>query len=198
MLAWCRIGVKARGPASGALLQGMDQVIALVPLAAADPQAVEALLDRAFGPGRRARTAYRVRAGTAAIPKLSFAALDGDGTLLGTIQCWPVALTCDGGGSVPLVMVGPVAVDPERQQGGIGRALMERMLQAIPGCALEGCGALMLIGDPEYYGRFFGFTADRTGGWRLPGAFEPYRLLARGDKVPDCAGVLGPRLRQAA
>ena len=90
---------------------------------------------------------------------------------------------------------------PERgdiEPGGIGRALMEHMLAALPGCAAEGCDALMLIGDPEYYGRFFGFTAERTGGWRLPGPFEPRRLLSRGDKVPDCAGVLGPRVRQAA
>ena len=51
---------------------------------------------------------------------------------------------------------------------------------------------LMLIGDPEYYGRFFGFTAARTGAWRLPGPFEQRRLLARGDGVPDGAGEIGP------
>lgn len=173
-------------------------MIALVPLSAVEPEAVEALLDRAFGPERRTRTAYRVRAGTVPVPELSFAALDSDGTLLGTIQCWPVALACDGGDSVPLVMVGPVAVEPGRQQGGIGRALMERMLEAVPGCGAPGCDALMLVGDPEYYERFFGFTAERTAGWRLPGPFEPRRLLARGDKVPDCAGLLGPRIRQPA
>ncbi|ATY31727.1 GNAT family N-acetyltransferase [Sphingomonas psychrotolerans] len=173
-------------------------MIALVPLAAVDPEAVEALLDRAFGPERRTRTAYRIRGGTLPVPELSFAALDSAEKLLGTIQCWPVALACDGGDAAPLVMVGPVAVEPERQQGGIGRALMERMLDAVPDCTAPGCGALMLIGDPEYYGRFFGFTAERTSGWRLPGPFEPRRLLARGDSVPDCAGVLGPRVRQAA
>lgn len=169
-------------------------MIALVPLAVADPQAVDALLDRAFGPERRTRTAYQVRGGTLPVPDLSFAALDADGTLLGTIQCWPVALACDDGAVVPLVMVGPVAVAPERQQGGIGRALMERMLDAVPDCPAEGCESLMLVGDPEYYGRFFDFTAERTASWRLPGPFEPRRLLARGDRVPDCPGMLGPRL----
>ena len=173
-------------------------MIALVPLSAVDPEAVEALLDRAFGPERRARTAYRIRNGTLPVPELSFAAIDSDERLLGTIQCWPVALACDQGPAIPLVMVGPVAVEPERQQGGIGRALMERMLDAVSDCTAPGCGALMLVGDPEYYGRFFGFTADRTGGWRLPGPFEPHRLLARGDTVPDCAGMLGPRVRQPA
>ncbi len=173
-------------------------MIALLPLASVDPQAVEALLDRAFGPGRRARTAYRVRAGTEPIPELSFAATGEDGALLGTIQCWPVELVADRGGSLPMVMVGPVAVVPERQQAGIGRALMERMLEAVEGSALPGAQSLMLIGDPEYYGRFFGFTAEKTGGWRLPGPFEPRRLLARGAQVPAGSGLVGARLRRAA
>ncbi|AJP71358.1 GNAT family N-acetyltransferase [Sphingomonas hengshuiensis] len=173
-------------------------MFALVPLDTVDPQAVEALLDHAFGADRRARTAYRIRAGAAPVATLSFAALDDEGELAGTIQCWPVALACDEGGRIPMVMVGPVAVEPERQQAGIGRALMERMLEAVPGSTVEGSDALMLIGDPEYYGRFFGFTAERTGGWRLPGPFEPRRLLARGSGVPACAGMLESRVRAAA
>lgn len=173
-------------------------MFALVPLDSVDPSAVEALLDRAFGTDRRARTAYRIRAGVAPVAALSFAAIDAEGALAGTIQCWPVALACDDGRRVPMVMVGPVAVEPERQQGGIGRALMDRMLEAVPNCGAEGCSALMLVGDPEYYGRFFGFTAECTGGWRLPGPFEVHRLLARGPGVPDCAGAVEPRLRLAA
>ena len=159
----------------------------LVPLAGIDPQAIEQLLDRAFGADRHERTAYKVRIGTQPIPELSFAAIRG-GVLAATIQCWPVALACDGGESVAMVMVGPVAVEPEWQQAGIGRTLMAHML------GVAGDAPLMLIGDPEYYGRFFGFVADRTGSWRLPGPFEPRRLLARGDGVPDCAGEVGPRL----
>ncbi|MEI9926612.1 MAG: N-acetyltransferase [Sphingomonas sp.] len=173
-------------------------MLALLPLAQVEPQAVETLLDRAFGADRRTRTAYRVRAGTRAIPELSFAAVRDDGALAGTIQCWPVALACDGGGMVPLVMVGPVAVDPLWQQEGIGRALMERMLEAAAESDVPGGDALMLIGDPEYYGRFFAFEASRTGQWRLPGPFEPHRLLARGPGVPERAGLLGPRVLKAA
>jgi len=165
-------------------------VTELVPLAAVAPAAVEALLDRAFGPGRFARTAYAVRGAASALPPLSFAALDG-GALVGSVQCWPVALTLDAGGAVPLVMVGPVAVDPARQQGGLGRRLMATALAAAARTGED--RALMLIGDPEYYDRFFGFTADRTGQWRLPGPVERRRLLARGAEVPDAAGILGPR-----
>ena len=51
---------------------------------------------------------------------------------------------------------------------------------------------MMLIGDPEYYGRFFGFSAERTADWRLPGPVERHRLLARGPDVPALAGMLGP------
>jgi len=166
-------------------------VITFVPIAEVEPQAVEELLDRAFGTDRQSRTAYRIREGMAPIAELSFAAIE-DGTLVGTIQCWPILFDADAGRDVPLVMVGPVAVEPERQRDGIGHRLMEHALEA----ARTSCqsDALMLIGDPEYYGRFFGFAADHTGGWRVPGPVERRRLLARGDSVPRGAGMLGPRV----
>lgn len=166
-------------------------MLRFVPLAEIAPEQVEHLLDRAFGVDRHGRTAYAVRAGTTPIPALSFAALDGD-TLIGTIQCWPVALAGDDGTRTPLVMVGPVAVDPPRQQHGVGHALMAQMLDAATATGAD--DRLMLIGDPEYYARFFAFSAEHTGGWRLPGPFEPRRLLARGDAVPDKPGELGPDL----
>ena len=152
---------------------------------------VEALLDRAFGPARHGRTAYLVRGAAQAIEGLGFVALDGDRMPIGSIQCWPIALTGDDGIVHPLVMLGPVAVDPDRQQGGIGRRLTEAALKAAATLGLD--GAMMLIGDPEYYARFFGFSAERTARWRLPGPVERHRLLARGGRVPDVAGMLGPR-----
>lgn len=156
----------------------------LVPLADVPADAVETLLDAAFGADRHGRTAYRVREGMGAIPELSFAAVE-NGALVGSIQCWPVALACDDGGSVPMVMVGPVAVSPARQNVGIGRALMWRAIESAGG------EPLMLIGDPEYYDQF-GFDAHATGAWRLPGPFERRRLLAR-NNAPDRAGIVGPR-----
>jgi predicted N-acetyltransferase YhbS len=170
-------------------------MIDLAPLTPDRAPDVEALLDRAFEPGRHARTAYKVRGAASPITALSFVAVE-DGTLVGSVQCWPVALALDGGGTVPLVMVGPVAVSPDIQRGGLGRRLMTRALAAAAAEGLD--GAMMLIGDPDYYGRFFGFTAARTGDWRLPGPVERHRLLARGDAVPAGAGVLGPRLPVAA
>ncbi len=170
-------------------------MIDLVPLATQDADAVEALLDRAFGGDRHARTAYKVRGSAAPIPALSFASVEG-GVLVGSIQCWPVALVDEDGVQRPLVMLGPVAVEPARQQGGIGRQLVDRSLAAAAETGMD--EALMLIGDPEYYGRFFGFSADATGGWALPGPVERRRLLARGASVPAVAGVLGPRAMATA
>ncbi|MES2337489.1 MAG: N-acetyltransferase [Pseudomonadota bacterium] len=166
----------------------------IVPIARVAEADVEALLDRAFGPDRRGRTVYRLRAGVAQIAALSFAAVDDAGALLATIQCWPVAFRADDGGTVPMILVGPVAVDPAIQRGGIGRQLTQHMLRAAADSCLPGARALILIGDPEYYGRFFGFDATRTAGWRLPGPFEQRRLLALGTEVPDGIGTVGPRI----
>jgi predicted N-acetyltransferase YhbS len=160
-------------------------LVAIDTVAAAD---VDALLDRAFGPDRHQRTAYRLREGTTALHDLSFALVEGT-TLLGSIQCWPVHFVGDDGLAVPLVLVGPVAVAPERQQAGLGRLLTAATLAAADSRRLD----LMLIGDPEYYGRFFGFSAEATAGWRLPGPVERHRLLARGAGIPSGTGTIAPR-----
>ena len=163
----------------------------IIPLADVDPQLVEELLDAAFEPTRRQRTAYRLREGLEWLPGLSFAALDEDEMLAGTIQCWPVALTADDGRRHPMIMVGPVAVLPEEQGRGYGQALMTASLAALdPRAPLP----QVLIGDPDYYGRFWGFTNEFTQGWDMPGPFERHRLLVRSDNpaVLPRAGVLGP------
>ena len=154
--------------------------VTIAPLSDADPDAVEALLDAAFGADRHTRTAYRIRQGMTAIQTLSFAAFDG-GKLVGTLQSWPVCV-----GTAPLTLVGPVAVDPTVQRAGIGRKLMTALIEA------AGNIPMVMIGDPEYYGRFFGFTADTTGGWDVPGPVERRRLLARNSTGIPKTGMLGP------
>jgi predicted N-acetyltransferase YhbS len=163
----------------------------LIPLDQVDPALIEALLDRAFEPERHKRTAYKVREGTEWLPGLSFAALDEADDLVGTIQCWPVALTDSNGRRHPMIMVGPVAVLPEHQGRGYGQALMVASLAAL---SPEAPLPQVMIGDPEYYERFFGFSNEHTGGWRLPGPYEQRRLLARADNpaVLPREGMLGP------
>lgn len=182
----------ARPPLCARPLTKGTALVEIIPLSDIAPDRVEALLDAAFGADRFGRTAYRLREGTAAIDMFSFAAVE-KGRLVGSIQCWPVALFgTDGTRTAPLVLVGPVAVHPERQRGGIGRMLMDASLRELD---IRSDGALMMIGDPEYYGRFFGFSAEHTGRWSLPGPWEPHRLLAHragGQSVPDAAGMIGP------
>lgn len=170
-------------------------MLQFVPITAVAPAAIEVLLDRAFGRARHGKTAYRLREGVEASGHLSFAAIE-NGELIGTIQCWPVEIAGDDSQIVPMVMVGPVAVDPDRQRAGLGKQLMRRALDAAQASGED--RAMMLVGDPEYYERFFGFTAERTARWRLPGPVEPRRLLARGPDVPAMGGLLRPRLTVAA
>ncbi|RJY08219.1 GNAT family N-acetyltransferase [Aurantiacibacter aquimixticola] len=168
----------------------MDDTATLIPLEAVEPDMIEALLDRAFGTDRHARTAYKVRDGVDWLPALSFAALDAHEMLVGTIQTWPVALTDDQERRHPMLMVGPVAVVPEHQGEGFGHALMAAMTGALdPKAALP----QVMVGDPDYYNRF-GFIAAPAQGWTLPGPFEQKRLLVRAPNpavLPE-SGTLGP------
>lgn len=169
----------------------MTDTATLIPLDNVDPALIEALLDRAFEPERRTRTAYQLRKGLDWLAGLSFAAIDAGENLVGTIQCWPLALTDPAGRRHPLIMVGPVAVLPEVQGAGYGQALMSASLAAIdPRAPLP----QVMIGDPEYYGRFWQFGAEYTGGWTLPGPWDPRRLLARAANpaVLPREGMLGP------
>lgn len=170
-------------------------MIDILPISEAGVPAIEALLDEAFGSDRHGRTAYKLRAGVDAIADLSFAAFE-DGELVGSIQSWPVQLTDETGETFPMILVGPVAVRPDRQRDGIGRMLTEAMLAVADSTHAD---PTVLIGDPEYYGRFFGFSADLTGGWEVPGPVERRRLLARlrDDRALPGIATLGPRVATA-
>ena len=160
----------------------MTALVALNSVHAGD---IEKLLDNAFGADRFGRTAYLLRMGMPVLDHLSFAAID-DGSVTGSIQCWPVIVA-----AAPLILVGPVAVAPDRQGQGIGHRLMHAALDAVQ----PADAPMVMIGDPEYYGRF-GFTAEATGGWALPGPWEPRRLLLRNPQgaVLPVSGFVGPRL----
>lgn len=168
---------------------GLDDT-RLAPIAEARPDAIETLLDLAFGADRHGRTAYRLRTAVAVEESASCAAFDRQGRLVGSLQSWPLGLFGAGDAVVPLWLVGPIAVHPDRRSEGIGRAMLRRALTAIDRTGIPA----LLIGDPEYYGPF-GFSADATGGWLVPGPVERHRLLVRaapGIVLPP-VGMLAPR-----
>ncbi len=135
----------------------------------------EALLDRAMGEGRRRKSSEKLRRGRLPAEGLAFAAETSDGALAGTVRLWNVAAGHDAAGRpIPALLLGPLAVDPSLSGLGLGSALMRR---AIAEARRLGHGAVLLVGDPEYYARF-GFSADRTGDLAMPGPFEKRRFLA--------------------
>ena len=135
----------------------------------ADIDAREALLDDAFGDARTRKSSERLREGRLPADGLSFIAAEGK-RVVGTARLWHVA--CDG---PEALLLGPVAVAAERRGAGIGAALVRR---AVSEAKRRGHGAVILVGDAPYYGRF-GFTAAKTGALWMPGPFERHRLLAR-------------------
>lgn len=163
---------------------------ALHPLSTVSPEAIETLLDLAFGTDRLGRTAYAVRAGTEAIDALSFVAMDGD-SLIGSLHSWPLTLRHAGHRDLPLVMVGPVAVHPDRQGQGIGKHITRVVTQRLD---IAGQSAMM-IGDPDYY-EAFGFRSGPAAHWLLPGPVEQHRILLRAaaDSEWPAEGELGPDL----
>jgi predicted N-acetyltransferase YhbS len=170
-------------------------LIDIVAAQAVDLPEIDILLDARFGPARRKRTAYRLRDGMAALPALSFVARGG-GVLVGSVQCWPIALSTTAGAMLPLTLLGPLVIAADREGRGIGSALMARVLEAAD--AVE-TPPLLLIGDEPYYGRF-AFSATRTGEFILPGPVDRARLLLRGGEDLPALGWLGPRdgVRRAA
>ena len=133
-----------------------------------DAEPIERLHERAFGPRRFARTPERLRVGAPHLPALSFTALVGT-LLVGSVRLTPVAA-----GRAPALMLGPLTVDPAFENRGIGRALIERALEAARGA---GHPLVILVGDEPYYTRF-GFRRVPQGQLAMPGAVDPARFLA--------------------
>jgi predicted N-acetyltransferase YhbS len=142
-----------------------------------DHDAIERLHERAFGPGRFARTAFRLREGSPPLPDLSFTALVGT-LLVGSVRMTPVQA-----GAVPALVLGPLTVEPAFEGRGIGAALMERSIAA---AKAKGHRLVLLVGDEPYYSRF-GFKRIPPRQLELPGPVNPERFLAM-ELVPGSLG----------
>ena len=147
----------------------------LPPLVAERPEdaaGVERLLLRAFGPGRFAKSAERLREGRRPAYELSFVAWE-DGEIVGCVQQWTVRV-----GETPAILLGPFAVDPDFRSQGLGAALIE---QACTAATEAGHGLIILVGDMPYFGRL-GFTPAANA--VMPGPVDQRRVLVRALK-PD-------------
>jgi predicted N-acetyltransferase YhbS len=134
----------------------------------ADTAAREALLDTGFGACRFSKTAERLRESRLPARDLSFIASEDD-RVIGSIRLWNISA----GPERPALLLGPLVVACDAQRRGVGAALMQH---ALHDAQRLGHGAVLLVGDEPYYGRF-GFSAEHTGRLWLPGPYERHRLL---------------------
>lgn len=143
--------------------------MAYVPeLPAHDPE-IEDINAEAFGPGRFARAAYKIREGGPHRRDLSFVAL-GKGVVVASVRMTPIAA-----GEGRALLLGPLAVRPAFKNIGIGRKLVEIALDA---ARSDGCGVVVLVGDAPYYGPLGFDKVVPFGQLVMPRPVDPKRLLA--------------------
>jgi predicted N-acetyltransferase YhbS len=134
-----------------------------------DAQILSDLSAAAFGPGRFARSAYRVREGVAPVAALCLCGV-ADGRVTGGIRFTAIRIGDEDGA----LLLGPLVVDPAETGKGYGRRLVE---EGLARARARGFRLVLLVGDMPYYARF-GFQPVPPGQVTLPGPVEPARLLA--------------------
>ena len=142
---------------------------------------IEALLTRAFGPGRFAKVSERVREFAEFAPELSFCAFEA-GRMVGVVRMWRVAV-----GDQPIVFLGPLAVEADARKHGLGALLVERTCEASEAL---GEAAVVLVGDLPFFQRV-GFEV--ASGVVMPGPVDPKRVLARVFVDSALSGPMRPR-----
>jgi predicted N-acetyltransferase YhbS len=144
-----------------------DLSLTILAETADDAVPIDRLHERTFGPGRYARTAYRIREGRGHILDLSFTARIGT-LLVGSVRLTPVQI-----GETPALLLGPLTVEPPFRERGIGQALIER---AVAEARAKGHRLIVLVGDEPYYAKA-GFKRIPKGRASMPGPVDPARLL---------------------
>jgi predicted N-acetyltransferase YhbS len=148
----------------------------------ADIAEISKLHARIFGPGRFARSAYRVREGKGHLSRFCLVVELG-GQLVASLRMTEITI----GGATGAALLGPVAVEPAHRANGVGTTLVTQALEA---ARSSGTALVVLVGDEPYYGRF-GFTAVPFGQIVFPGPVNPARILACKLKDGACASYRG-------
>lgn len=134
-----------------------------------DTPAITELHARVFGPGRFARSAYRVREGTGEVSRFCRVALLG-AELVAALRFTEISI----GGRPGALLLGPLAVAPAYAGQGHGRRLVA---EGVENARDDGIRLIVLAGDEPYYGRF-GFKRVAPGSILFPGPADPARILA--------------------
>ena len=135
--------------------------------ASADAVAVETLVLAAFGPGRFAKTAERLR--ERAHIAAGFVAREDD-QVIGSVRLWAITI-----GGVPALFLGPIAVSAESRRVGLGADLVQACVDH------AGSVGILLVGDLPYFGRFGFELAPEV---QLTGPVDQGRVLWRGKSAP--------------
>lgn len=128
-----------------------------------DAAAIDRVVDRAFGPGRYAKTAERLREGSEPIGGL-IARVGRE--VIGSVRLWPVTV-----GEVRAAFLGPIAVEAVWRSGKVGAYLVEACIERARSLGLSG---VLLVGDAPYFGRF-GFEVAPLAA--VPGPVDQRRVL---------------------
>ena len=144
-----------------------DLSLTILPETPDDKPAIEHLNARTFGPGRFAKTAYRIREEVTHIPELSFTARVGT-LLVGSVRLSPILI-----GEAKGLLLGPLTVEPPFRDRGIGQKLIVRALEE---AKAKGHRLVILVGDEPYYGKA-SFKAVPKGQVTMDGPVDPARLL---------------------
>ena len=167
-----------------------DIALTILPETATDAPAIDRLHERTFGPGRYAKTAYRLREQADHRVDLSFTARTGT-LLVGSVRLMPIRI-----GEARALLLGPLTVEPAFRERGVGQALIERALAEARAKAEK---LVILVGDEPYYGKC-GFKRVPAGRVTMPGPVDPARLLVAelADGAFDgVSGAVKPEWEQA-
>ncbi|MGC1349012.1 MAG: N-acetyltransferase [Xanthobacteraceae bacterium] len=159
-----------------------DISLTILPEALGDASAIERLHERTFGPGRYAKTAYRLREQVEHDLDLSFTARIGT-LLVGSVRLSPVRV-----GEARALLLGPLTVEPPFRERGVGQALIARALEQ---ARSKGHHLVILVGDQPYYGKC-GFKPIPSGRVTMPGPVDPQRLLVAELRDGAFDGISGP------
>lgn len=149
-----------------------------------DGPLVDALVDRAFGPGRFTKVSERVREFATFAPELSVCAFS-DERLMGCARMWHVRV-----GGVRAMFLGPFAVEQGERNAGFGARMINRACEQ---AALAGETHVVLVGDEPYFSRV-GFAAAPGRDVRMPGPVDQRRVLVRAlaDGAGELSGLVEP------